>query len=119
MPKQRPPFDYECYASLKAQGLSQRQIAREMGMPDATLRNNLKVYQGNTIGVPTTSTKVDQDTPIPPAAGRSTQVDIGTPQDALMCHRCPQVHLGTPRQGPPRYPKVYLGTSRTGTPRCP
>jgi hypothetical protein len=43
MPKQRPPFDRERYASLKAQGLSQRAIAEAMGMPEATLRNNLKV----------------------------------------------------------------------------
>jgi hypothetical protein len=43
MPKQRPPFDTERYESLKTQGLSQRAIAQEMGMPEATLRNNLKV----------------------------------------------------------------------------
>ena len=44
MRKQRPPFDDERYASLKTQGLSQRQIARQMGMPDATLPHTLKVY---------------------------------------------------------------------------
>jgi len=43
MPKQRPPFDNNRYEELKAQGLSQRAIAHEMGMPEATLRNNLKV----------------------------------------------------------------------------
>jgi hypothetical protein len=43
MPKQRPPFDHERYTALKAQGLSQRAIAEQMGMPEATLRNNLKV----------------------------------------------------------------------------
>ncbi len=43
MPKQRPPFDYKRYEELKAQGLSQRAIAQEMTMPEATLRNNLKV----------------------------------------------------------------------------
>src|SRR5512145_1393796 len=43
MPKQRPLFDRQRYASLKAQGLSQRAIAQAMGMPAATLRNNLKV----------------------------------------------------------------------------
>jgi hypothetical protein len=43
MPKQRPPFDRTRYEGLKAQGLSQRAIAQEMGMPEATLRNNLKV----------------------------------------------------------------------------
>ena len=43
MPKQRPPFDNNRYEELKVQGLSQRAIAHEMGMPEATLRNNLKV----------------------------------------------------------------------------
>ena len=43
MPKQRPPFDTQRYESRKAQGLSQRAIAQEMGMPEATLRKNLKV----------------------------------------------------------------------------
>ena len=43
MPKQRPPFDTQRHESRKAQGLSQRAIAQEMGMPEATLRKNLKV----------------------------------------------------------------------------
>lgn len=43
MPKQRPPFDYTRYEELKTQGLSQRAIAQAMGMPEATLRNNLKI----------------------------------------------------------------------------
>ena len=43
MPKPRPPFDPQRYAALKAQGLSQRAIAEQMGMPEATLRNHLKV----------------------------------------------------------------------------
>jgi hypothetical protein len=53
MPKQRPPFDTQCYEALKAQGLSQRAIAQEMGMPEATLRNNLKALaQSIAAGVP-------------------------------------------------------------------
>jgi hypothetical protein len=36
MPKQRPPFDHKRYEALKAQGLSQRAIAQEMGLPEAT-----------------------------------------------------------------------------------
>jgi hypothetical protein len=53
MPKQRPPFDTQRYEALKAQGLSQRAIAQEMGMPEATLRNNLKVLaQAIAEGVP-------------------------------------------------------------------
>jgi hypothetical protein len=43
MPKERPPFDRSLYEELKAQGLSQRRIAQEMRMPEATLRDNLKV----------------------------------------------------------------------------
>jgi hypothetical protein len=43
MPKQRPSFDRQRYESLKVQGLSQRAIAEQMGMPEATLRENLKV----------------------------------------------------------------------------
>ena len=42
MPKQRPPFDIQRYKELKAQDLSQRHC-RADGMPEATLRNNLKV----------------------------------------------------------------------------
>jgi hypothetical protein len=53
MPKQRPPFDTQRYEALKAQGLSQRAIAQEMGMPEATLRNNLKALaQSIAAGVP-------------------------------------------------------------------
>ena len=79
MPKQRPPFDYERYASLKAQGLSQRQIAREMGMPDATLRNNLKVYQGGPRGVPPTSTQVDLGLPGATAGKCTVRMPRSTP----------------------------------------
>ena len=43
MPKARPPFDYPHYTALKAQGLSQRAIAQQMGMAESTLRDNLKV----------------------------------------------------------------------------
>ena len=86
MPKARPPFDMERYTSLKAQGLSQRQIAREMGMPDATLRNNLKVYQRHTSGVPApTSTEPYQGTP-----GASTRVHPEPPPESM------QGHQGTP-----------------------
>jgi hypothetical protein len=45
MPKQRPPFDVERYRDLQAQGHSNRKIAELMGMPESTLRDNLKILQ--------------------------------------------------------------------------
>ena len=45
MPKQRPPFDYEGYLALDRQGLSKRAIAEQMGMPESTLRDNVKFIQ--------------------------------------------------------------------------
>jgi hypothetical protein len=73
MPKQRPPFDYKRYEELKAQGLSQRAIAQEMGMPEATLRNNLKVL----------AQSIGEGLPMgdlgPPRQG-STEVDQGLPE---------------------------------------
>src|SRR4029434_8755369 len=73
MPKQRPPFDYKRYEELKAQGLSQRAIAQEMGMPEATLRNNLKVL----------AQSIGEGLPMgdlgPPRQG-STEVNQGLPE---------------------------------------
>jgi hypothetical protein len=66
MPKQRPPFDMQRYEELKAQGLSQRAIAQAMGMPEATLRNNLKVL-AQPIGTGTLMD--DQGIPYPESAG--------------------------------------------------
>ena len=118
MPKQRPPFDYERYASLKAQGLSQRQIAHEMGMPDATLRNNLKVDLSGTSGGPPTSTQGPTSTPAP----MSTEIHQGTPAASTQVHHDPppasmQLHLRPPASmstevplGPPnRSTEVPLG----------
>ena len=55
MPKPRPSFDMSRYQELKSLGLPQRQIAKAMGIPEATLRTNLKVLrqhqeQGTPIG---------------------------------------------------------------------
>jgi len=79
MPKQRPPFDDKRYEELKAQGLSQRAIAQEMGMPEATLRNNLKVL----------AQSIGEGHPMgdlgPPRQG-STEVNQGLPEE----------HQGTP-----------------------
>ena len=73
MPKQRPPFDYKRYEELKAHGLSQRAIAQEMAMPEATLRNNLKVL----------AQSIGEGLPMgdlgPPRQG-STEVNQGLPE---------------------------------------
>lgn len=45
MPKQRTPLDYDRYRELQSQGLSRRQIAKALGIPESTLRDNLKVLQ--------------------------------------------------------------------------
>ena len=45
MPKARAPLDYARYQALHAQKLSLRQIAKELGIPESTLRDNLKVMQ--------------------------------------------------------------------------
>jgi hypothetical protein len=77
MPKQRPPFDHTRYEALKAQGLSQRAIAQEMGMPEATLRNNLKVLGGQSApGTPMDIPGTSEHAPQP--EGRS-QVHVGIP----------------------------------------
>lgn len=91
MPKQRPPFDTQRYASLKAQGLSQRTIAQEMGMPEATLRNNLKVL-AQSIGK-----GLSMDDQGPPHQG-SPEVNQGIPEVS---------HIGTP-EGDQGVPPLYV-----------
>ena len=81
MPKQRPPFDNKHYEELKAQGLSQRAIAERMGMPEATLRNNLKV--------------------LAQAVAQTVGEGIPTEDQGLPSQKNPEVHLGT-REGDPR-----------------
>jgi len=41
MPKARTPLDVARYEELKSQGLSQRQITKELGIAESTLRDNL------------------------------------------------------------------------------
>jgi hypothetical protein len=76
MPKARPPFDTQRYESLKAQGLSQRVIAEQMGMPEATLRNNLKV--------------------LAQAVARTAEEDIPIGNQGLPIQEHSEVHLGNP-----------------------
>jgi len=45
MPKARAPVDLDRYLRLKAEGRSNRQIAQAFGIPESTLRDNLKVQQ--------------------------------------------------------------------------
>lgn len=66
MPKARPPFDVERYTRFREQGMSNRQITKEIGMPEATLRNNLRVL----------STQVERGTPSQEAP-RGTQKPLG------------------------------------------
>jgi len=75
------------YESLKAEGLSQRTIAQKMGMPEATLRNNLKVLeQPKAEGTPVGDQgPPDQENP---------KVHPCTPEDYL--EGTPEGDLGTP-----------------------
>jgi len=105
MPKQRPPFDIQRYESLKAQGFSQRAIAEQMGMPEATLRDNLKVLaQAKVEGPP------EGDTGVPPLYvhpgipddGEESPVDgkdIAEVHQGMPALPLPGIHEGD--QGPP------------------
>lgn len=77
MPKARPPFDTQRYESLKAQGLSQRVIAEQMGMPEATLRNNLKV--------------------LAQAVARTAEEGIPIGNQGLPIQEHSEIHLGNPK----------------------
>ncbi len=103
MPKQRPPFDMQRYEALKAQGLSQRAIAQALDMPEATLRNNLKILaqavaqavgEGPPIG----------DQGLPPQ--NNPEVSLGSRKGGHMGP--PNADLGTP----PLY--VHAGISDDG-----
>ena len=96
MPKQRPPFDHSRYEALKAQGLSQRAIAQEMGMPEATLRNNLKVLGGQLAsGTPMDIPDTSEHTP--QSEGRP-QVYVGIPSSVT-----PEVNTSRPEVDLERY----------------
>ena len=92
MPKQRAPFDYERYQELKAQGGSQRDIAKAMGIAERTLRDNLKVMQ-------------------------KAQASYGLPQDDLgLAKGPPQGDQGTPKIQPV-YPTEADQGSAQGLPQ--
>jgi hypothetical protein len=97
MPKARAPLDVDRYQELHRQGRSLRQIAKELGMPESTLRDNLRVMQ---------KAQAAQGLP---------QVGQGPLQGDQGILECPlHVNQGLP-QGPPqeaqgvRPPDVSLG----------
>jgi hypothetical protein len=103
MPKQRPPFDDNRYEELKAHGLSQRAIAQEMGMPEATLRNNLKVLAQSIgeglpmgdLGPPRQgSTEVNQG--LPEVSHQSTPLGDASIPPSFAPEGLPEEHQGTP-----------------------
>ncbi len=117
MPKQRPPFDADRYQALKAQGLSQRLIAQDMGIPESTLRDNLRVLQKAQAsqGLP----QADQGPPEEDQGGPLPPISLGPPQPdqaetaALAGHDAPTPPQGGPvdTEGGPMQgtPQVHLG----------
>src|SRR5713101_4216155 len=92
MPKARAPLDYDRYQELHRQGLSQRLIAKELGIAESTLRDNLKVMQKaqTSPGGPQGA----QGTPKGPRKGV-----IGPPQEPS--HWASEGDLGRPLGPPP------------------
>lgn len=84
MPKARAPLDYDRYQELHRQGLSQRLIAKELGIAESTLRDNLKVMQ-----------KAQASQGLPQGDQGPPQGDTGIPEGT------PHVYHGIP-QGPPQ-----------------
>ncbi len=116
MPKTRTPLDLDRYQRLKDQGLSQRQIAQELRIPESTLRDNLRtVPQTPTAqGVPMVDVRGHVDEPAREHAPRQGVPGVaqGIPQattsiDQGLPRRVPDVDQETthsrPRttQGPP------------------
>jgi hypothetical protein len=122
MPKVRTPLDVERYLELHRQGLSQRQIAKELGIPESTLRENLRAMQkaqashglsqgdqgpprGDT-GMPESPPHVNQGAHQGPPKGdngiRTPQVSLEPPQPdqaetaVLAAHATPRPLLGGP-----------------------
>jgi hypothetical protein len=103
MPRQRAPFDYDRYETLSAQGLSKRAIAKEMALPEATLRDNLKILEHvKTQGKPL----VSLGGPETPAEGLP-DVSIGTPYE--QAEGIPKVSLSTHSSSGQCIPEVSLG----------
>jgi hypothetical protein len=95
MPKARTPLDYDRYQKLHAQKLSLRQIAKELGIPESTLRDNLKVMQ-----------KAQALQGLPQDDHGRLQDDLGVPEGT------PQEYLGPPESLPHWPPEGDLGLSK-------
>jgi lambda repressor-like predicted transcriptional regulator len=127
MPKARAPLDVDRYQELHRQGLSLRQIAKELGIPESTLRDNLKVRDKARAaqGLPQSDQgppQEDQGLPMgPPYVDqgiRSPDVSLGPPQPdqaetaALSSRAGPPSPMGGPEDtsgGPQGTPDVSLG----------
>ena len=96
MPKARAPLDYTRYQELKRQGLPQRQIAAALGIPESTLRDNLRLLQ-----------KAQASHGLPQADHGPPQEDIGIPEgppyadpglpEGDQDRRTPDISLGPPQ----------------------
>lgn len=138
MPKARTPLDMERIEALQRQGLSQRQIAQELGMAESTLRENLRAMQKAQAshglpqgahgppqgdeGGPKGPHYVYQRTPQGPPQEyqslRTPNISLGPPQSnqaetaALAGRATPLSHRGGPENtegGPQGSPEVYPG----------
>jgi hypothetical protein len=138
MPKARTPLDYDRYQELHAQGFSLRQIAKELGIPESTLRDNLKMMrkaqashglpqsdqgppqgdQGGPMGPPCVDQGLPLSGPQGDQSGRPPHVALGPPQPdqaetvVLASHAIPTPHAGGPEDatgGPQGTPDVSLG----------
>ncbi len=102
MPKQRAPIDYDHYRELQNQGLSLRQSAKALGIPESTLRDNLKVLQKGQQRPP----EVD----LGPQQSQEQQEGITVAAHTLShaAESPPKDHQGTPTLAT-RPPEVDLG----------
>src|SRR5712691_3397179 len=90
MPKQWAPIDHERYRELQSQGLSRRQIAKALGIPESTLRDNLKVMQKGQQSTP----EVDLGTP--PIKEQQEGVTLAPQALSQIADGPPKDHQGTP-----------------------
>ena len=94
MPPIRKPLDLDRYNALRSQGFSTRRIAKEMGIPESTLRENLspKTRVRNNESIP----EVSQEIP----SSSLPKVDIGIPLQSTLipAQSIPEVHLEIPFQ---------------------
>src|SRR5216683_349291 len=117
MPKARAPLDYDRYQELHRQGLSQRLIAKELGIAESTLRDNLRVLQKAQAshGLP----QGDQGPPQGNQGGRTPNASLRPPQldeaeTAILSSHAPSTpHLGVPEdtEGVPHQgtPNIHQG----------